>query len=545
MMAISGFQESASNYFESNESVLNAGVLMAIPALMSQGLNKAFQTFSPLPNGFYGLQHILMLLCFMALCRIKTPEELKKHPPGEWGKLLGLDRIPEVGYLRKKIGQIINQTKTDVLQKELFLDWTSELPDFFFYIDGHVRVYHGSKANLPKRFVSREKLCLNGTTEFWINSQEGLPLMVITAELNEKLKIAIIQAIQAIKTELKIQASTSNQPYFTLVFDREAYEPLWFKSLQEEHNVAVITYRKNVNDKWAENSFKTYEFNMLNNSVVAQLCEMGTALNGAWFREVRKLSESGHQTSIITTHPTLPIEIIAEKMFSRWTQENFFKYMSENFDFDKLIEYGSEEVAQETLIPNPEYNKINYQLKKTREKKRRHQATIFTKMEAKEEDLTIEQVKDIMGKNEHLLIKIEEYSKEIEQLLEKRKTLPKRISIAQMPKDKRYNKLKSEGKKLKNTILMIAYRAESSIYNLMNEFYKNNKKDGRMILKEIFTSDADIIPDYKNNKLTIRLHSLSNNRSNEVVQKLCEILNQTQTIYPNTNLVLNYQTVAL
>jgi len=29
-------------------------------------------------------------------------------------------------------------------------------------------------------------------------------------------------------------------------------------------------------------------------------------------------------------------------MFSRWGQENFFKYLAENFDFDRMIQYGTE-----------------------------------------------------------------------------------------------------------------------------------------------------------------------------------------------------------
>ncbi len=62
------------------------------------------------------------------------------------------------------------------------------MADMFFYTDGHVRVYHGAQANLSKRFVSREKLCLSDTTEFWVNEESDLPLMVVTAELNEKLK---------------------------------------------------------------------------------------------------------------------------------------------------------------------------------------------------------------------------------------------------------------------------------------------------------------------------------------------------------------------
>jgi len=168
--------------------VLNAGVLMALPALISQGLSSFFKVYNPLASGFYGLHHMILISCFLALCRIKTTEQLKQYAPGEFGKLIGLDRIPEVGHFRKKIKQIVSQSKTDLLHKTLFKKWTAELSDLFFYIDGHVRVYHGSKATLSKKYVSKEKLSLNGTTEFWVNQQNGMPLMVIIAELNEKFK---------------------------------------------------------------------------------------------------------------------------------------------------------------------------------------------------------------------------------------------------------------------------------------------------------------------------------------------------------------------
>jgi len=83
-----GAQDFAPSIFEHNESVLNAGVLFSLPALMTQGLNKFFNIFSPLSAGYYGLQHIILAMCFMALCRIKNPEQLKQYAPGELGKLL-------------------------------------------------------------------------------------------------------------------------------------------------------------------------------------------------------------------------------------------------------------------------------------------------------------------------------------------------------------------------------------------------------------------------------------------------------------------------
>lgn len=542
-MAATGQLAYASSQFEHQESVLNAGVLFAIPALISQGFERFFKIFNPLPSGFYGLHHVILTLCFMALCRIKNPEQLKMHSPGEMGKLLGLDRIPEVGYFRKKLKQITDQSKCDELHTELFHSWVEKMPEMYFYIDGHVRVYHGDKANLPKRFVSREKLCLSGTTEFWVNDQQGLPLLVVTGELNEKLKSAIEEIIPKILKETP-PVTQPGEPVFTIVVDREAYEPAWFKKLWTEYRVAIITYRKNVKDEWGKSLFNNTDVQINNINVTMQLCEMGAQLNELWFREIRKLSDSGHQTSIITTHPSLSMQNTAAKMFSRWTQENFFKYMISDFDFDRMIEYGTEAVNQKKTIPNPEYKTLTYQIKKAREKKSRLQANLFQKMENINKT-GMENLGPIIIKSTLLIEKINGYSNEINQLLEKRANQPSRISIAEMPEEKRYNKLITESKKLKNAVIMVAYRAESALYNVMSEFYKSNEKEGRVILKEVFTSDADMIPDYENQKLTVRLHSLSTPRANEAVKELCAFLNQTETHFPFTNLQLIFETVAV
>ncbi|MDP3912964.1 MAG: hypothetical protein Q8R96_04405, partial [Bacteroidota bacterium] len=543
-LAVTGQQDYAPSLFEHQESVLNAGVLFALPALISQGLERFFKVFNPLPPGFYGLHHVILILCFMALCRIKNPEQLKKHPPGELGKLLGLDRIPEVGYFRTKIKQITDQSKSDELHVELFRWYAGEMPELFFYIDGHVRVYHGDLANLPKRFVSREKLCLSGTTEFWVNDQQGLPLMVVTGELNEKLKSAIEEIIPKITSGITRPAKPG-EPAFTIIVDREAYEPAWFKKLWDQHHVAIITYRKNVKDEWDRSLFYDVKTQIYNTDVTMQLCEMGTQLNGHWFREIRRLSENGHQTSVLTTHPSLSLPDTAVKMFSRWSQENFFKYMISDFDFDRMIEYGTEPVDQKRTIPNPQYKQLTYQIKKYREKKARLEARIFQQMEGNGDTTGIDHIAQTILKSANLIEKINGYTDEIKVLLAKRKDQPSRISIAEMPPQQRYNKLMIESKKLKNAIIMVVYRAESALYNTMSEFYKATDKEGRVILKEIFTSDADMIPDYKNHTLTIKLHSLSTPRANQAVIELCSFLNQTETHFPLTNLKLVYETVAL
>ncbi len=112
----------AETLFDTHQGVMNAGVLLALPALKSQGLEKAFDVYDNLAKGYYGIHHIIILACFMALCRIKNIEQLKGYPPGELGKLLGLDRVPEVGGLRKKFKQIFGQQKADDFHKKLWED---------------------------------------------------------------------------------------------------------------------------------------------------------------------------------------------------------------------------------------------------------------------------------------------------------------------------------------------------------------------------------------------------------------------------------------
>jgi len=97
---------------------------------------------------------------------------------------------------------------------------------------------------------------------------------------------------------------------------------------------------------------------VLQQTVNMSICEMKTELGGYAFREIRRLSESGHQTSIITTHPTLSTPVIAGRMFARWSQENFFRYLIQDYDFDKMLMYGIEDIDTEKTVVNPQYRQI-------------------------------------------------------------------------------------------------------------------------------------------------------------------------------------------
>lgn len=533
--------------FEHNEAVTDAGVLFLLPALLAQGLLKFKDLYRVAQSHYYSLESIVLTFAYMALLRIKNPEQLKQCKPGELGRIMGLDRVPEVKCLRRKLQLLTQQGQSRELNNLLIDFWYKDNTEdgLFLYIDGHTRIYYGHKANLPVKFISRQKLCLSATTEYWVNDAKGMPVMMVMGELTEKLQQAIEQYIipELLKTCLLPQSQGNKQPRCTFVFDREAYEPEFFIRLWEKYRIAIITYRKNVKDIWPQYMFKNKDVKILENNVTMQLCEMGTELGGYWFREVRSMSEGGHQTAIITTHPTLEMPIIAGRMFARWSQENFFRYLIYDYDFDKIASFGIETIDPQKEVVNPAYRRINHELKKLREKIGRIEAKFYPLLQqVMDEDL--EKLPKINEKQAKYTELIKKYRLDEKSLLEQRAQTPARIKIHQMPEQQKYNKLKTESKVIMNIIKMICYRAETVVANLSVPYLTKGREEMRMFVKQITKTSADIIPDYQNNTLTIRLHGLSTPHYNEAANQLAILLTQTETIYPGTNLKIIYETTA-
>ena len=541
-----GYGNSAEIKFEQSQGLCGAGVLFLLPSLLAQGLLKTKEVYNLPANHYYGIESIVLTLAFMALARIKNPEQLKQCKPGEIGRILGLDRVPEVKCLREKLKILTEQGKAAHLNNLLVDYWysgKSEEDADFLYIDGHVRIYYGYKANLPVKFVSRQKLCLSATTEYWVNDAQGMPVMMVLGELTEKLQSAIeYQIIPRLEQTNLLSGDDipNDEPRCTFVFDREAYEPAFFNRLWIEHRIAVITYRKNVKDNWSVECFKSTVVTVLQQTVNMSICEMKTELGGYAFREIRRLSESGHQTSIITTHPTLSTPVIAGRMFARWSQENFFRYLIQDYDFDKMLMYGIEDIDTEKTVVNPQYRQITHQLKKLREKIQRLQSRFFPLVQMAMDE-PLDNLPTITDKQMEYKASIDNYRYQEQNLILKRSQVKQRVKLSEMPEQIRYNKLKTESKILINVIRMICYRAESAVSSWVSPFLARAIDEKHMFVKQIIRSNADLSPDYQNKTLTITLHALSSNRFNKAVEKLTGLLNDTETIFPGNELKMIFR----
>jgi hypothetical protein len=367
-----GLSESATARFEHSHDVLMGGMLAGLPALCANGLLSGIGKFLSLPDGFYSCLHVLLTMGFMALGRIRRPEGLRHVPPGEFGKVIGLDRVPEVRTLREKIGKMASTGNPDAWMKELSKGWMNNDPEEagYLYVDGHIRVYHGSKALLPRRFVSRDRLCLRGTTDYWVNDALGRPYFVVSKAVTDGLADTLLKDIvpellksvprQPSEQELKSDPLLHR---FIIVFDREGATHSLFAALWEKR-IGAITYRKNVKNIWPESEFRISEVPVPGGGSTRMKLAMKEATLSAGdasipVTEVRRLTETGHQTAVISTARSLDSPVIAGRMFSRWCQENFFAYMMKHYDIDGLIQYGIESVPGTLLVINPVWRDLD------------------------------------------------------------------------------------------------------------------------------------------------------------------------------------------
>jgi len=544
-----GLGSGCKTIFETCQSVEYGGVLFLLPFLIVNGLMSFKQFFTDRNKGYYTFRQLILSYAFMLLCRIKTVEQSKHLSPGEFGKLLGIDRLPESKRLRLIFKELVIQKRATDWGMYLSEEWIKEDNCTIFYVDGHVQVYHGYLGNLGKKHVSRQKLCLPGMMEFWVNDCDGKPFFFVTGQVNEKLQQALEREI--IPELLRMKNITiseidknSIEPIFTIVFDREAYSLDFFARLWKEYHIAVITYNKNVKDLWDENEFTKYTIDTEYDSTQMNLSERQFEVHGVKMREIRKQNTSSHQTSIISTNQILTINILAKYMFARWCQENFFRYMRQEYAIDKIIEYGVDNIDKDIIVVNREYSNLTYELKKTREKISRRKAILYVEMEKNNKD-TLESTGKYLKKELEIREELEVLEKHEEELVAQRKQIPYHIKIGQMSEDTRYNKLKAESKHLLNIIKIICYRADIAFANMLAPYYKKSSEERMALVKSIIFSKADIEPDYVNNQLIVTLYSLATPRDNAAVKSICNYLNDTETKFPGTELNLIYKTATI
>jgi transposase len=527
-----GLLDDAAPVFRDGTQVPGVGVLLAIPALVESGLLRiSRKLYGEIGPAFYGLRTSLLTLLLMALLRIQRPEQLKEQDPGAFGRLLGLDRAPEVKTLRRKLTRLAAYQRAEQLGAELArlrVDQRGQVMGFL-YVDGHVRAYHGQRG-ISQAYVARRHLAMPATTDYWVNDRAGDPLLVITGEVNSGLTKAFPRLLREVRAAV-------GERRVTIVFDRGGWSPKLFHRMIED-GFDILTYRKGKSRRIHERRFMHRRAKLNGRWVSYDLHDQPVRfLNGKLrLRQITRLCDDGHQTQLITNRWDLRDIELAWRMFERWRQENFFKYMREEFLLDALVDYRIEAEDPTRTIRNPERRALDHEIRCARTEL----AGLERQYGAAAADNTEQERPSMRGfkiAHSRLGKKLRAARARLARLVAKRRQIPQRVEIRDLSEGA-VVKLATERKHLTDLIKMVAYQAESDLLALLQPHYARAEQEGRTLLHEIFAIAGDIR--VGDSELHITLAPLSSPHRTRAAKALCEILDQTATTFPGSPLRLRF-----
>jgi hypothetical protein len=254
------------------------------------------------------------------------------------------------------------------------------------------------------------------------------------------------------------------------------------------------------------------------------------------------LDTTGHQTAVLATTERLSREMAAAGVFKRWSQENFLKYMREHYALDRLVSYQVEKMDETTQVVNPAWRKLDRAVRSLTAKLHPRLARFGAINLA--ETIEPEAVEKFIKDKAALQREVQELHTQLKEKKAERAGVAHHLALGQLPEAERFDRLSSGSKDLVDTIKLVAYRAETAMAHLMREALpKWRKEEERRLLQSLYASEADLIPDEAAGTLTVRLHYPANAMLAGAVEKLCEELTATQTVFPTTKLRLIYQLV--
>ncbi|MGH3431253.1 MAG: putative transposase, partial [Thermocrispum sp.] len=354
-----GLLDHAPAVFTAAARVPLAGLLLAMPGLEATGLlGCATSTYKALPNGFYGLDAVLVEAVLRTLAGQPRAEGATRIDPVALGRVLGLDRAPEVKTIRRKLAQLAAAAQAENLIAAMARHHLHRAhqadPELaaVLYVDGHVRAYQGRR-KIAKTHSARLRFPAPATVETWVCDAAGNPVMVVMAEpgaaLTGELRRLLPQLRQAVADERRVLVG----------FDRGGWSPRLFKDMAEA-GFDVLTWRKGHTDDLPPEAFteqghldqhgRTHTFTLAESVVELPIDDAG---NTFAIRQVTRQDAAGKQVHILTTRTDLSPAEVVYRMGSRWRMENYFRYARMHYDLDSHDSYLAGLDDPDRLVPNP------------------------------------------------------------------------------------------------------------------------------------------------------------------------------------------------
>jgi transposase-like protein len=521
-----------------------AGLLLALPALAATGLaDTAHGVYGELPNGFYSLDTMLCEGVFRALLGEARAEGTTRIDPPALGRVLGLDRAPEVKTIRRKIRLLAEAGKAGDWIAAMARRHAEERPEQMAvcYVDGHVRAYQGTR-KIAKTHVPRLKFPAPATVETWVSDAAGDPLLVVMAEPAASLAAELRRLIP------ELRATVGDDRRVLVGFDRGGWSPRLFADL-DAAGFDILTWRKGRTADIDEHAFTTHShtdergrvhtWRLVDSEVELDIAEGPRAGEVFAMRQISLFDAAAtRQMHILTTRRDLTPGEIRYRMGSRWRQENHYRYARIHFDLDSHDTYRAGADDQARTVPNPAKKPAYQQVEKARrtlalaETRRDRELLAASSPPPGATTVLTNRMIDTINADTHAA------EATLDAALAAHHAIPARLPLAQVNPGQQV--LDTEAKLIHHAIRIAAYNTARSLVRAIvtDTGYTRADDEAHTLIRTALAGSGDIIPE--RDTLHIRLDPLPAPRHTAAIDELCHALNDTYTVYPGTGLTLRY-----
>jgi hypothetical protein len=472
------------------------------------------------------------------------------------GRILGLDRGPEVKTIRRNITALAGTGRAGELLAAMAAAHVARLeasnPDLLavFYVDGHVRAYQGGR-KIAKTHLSRLKFPAPATVETWISDASGDPVLVIMADPGASLAMELRRLLP------DLRRAVGDDRRVLVGFDRGGWSPALFAHMDAQ-GFDVLTWRKGLADDidpdlftdavYQDETGRTHQWRVADITVDLPVGEHDqvftmrqvtlTVANNKTGREQHPAA-STRQIHILTTRTDLSVEQVIYRMGSRWRQENYFRYARMHFDLDSHDAYATTDDDPTRLVPNPAKKKAHQQLLAARA---RYERALAATDAALLDAVSPPQGQAVLITNtdhDKLTADLRAAESNLDTAQAAHRAVPARLPLGQVNPGQQV--LDVQTKLISHAIRIAAFNTATALARAVRVHtgYARANREAHALIRQALTGSGDIDP--RDGFLTLRLDPLPTRRATKAIAELCEHLTATKTRYPGTDLILRYE----
>jgi transposase len=523
-----------------------AGLLLALPALEGTGLlGAAREVYGRVKDGFYGLGATLLTLVFLALAGEPRAEGATRVPPAALGRVLGLDRAPEVKTIRRKLAELAAAGQAADLVMALARRHAAARPGAlgFLYVDGHARVYYGTR-QVQKTHVARLKFPAPATMETWVTDQDGDPVFMVVAEPSDSLAGELRRLLP------DLRGIVGQGRRVTVCFDRGGWSPALFADITAA-GFGLLTWRKGPAPDLPAAVFTTvtctddrgraHQYELADSTVELGISEGPRKGQTVTLRQVtRRVPAKGgatRQIHALTSRDDLTAGEVCWRLSSRWREENYFRYARTRFALDALDSHAAGPDDPDRMVPNP--------ARKAAAARIRAAEAAARAAETARDAALLELRSPAPGQAAYLsnqvinalAAPVQAAWRELDDADQAAAATPARVPLGALAPD--MVRLEAEVKQITHAIRMAAYNAETALARALDGHYARAGDEAYAVIREALAVSGDICPGP--GELLIRLDPLTAPRRTAALAALCDQLTAAGICYPGTDLVLRYE----